>query len=291
MNKLVFLFFMFLSFSIYAKPVKLSVEGLTTEHKDLKLEASSIYVNRTSTQIESIPTQISIGDGVFVSVPGAINEFVGNTDTLIGTLNFRYGILPLTEINTRFSGFTKQIRVQNEETGRQETINSNGFLDAWVGITQTLSPDTITPALLLSLETSVYQKNNFDSSSFNSWRIGLSSYRTIDPIVLLISASYDFYSEINDGISSVNPGNILTITPSFSFAVNDRITIFTGVQWLNKQSSTVENIVQNQRLTSTNLELGANLLSLNNFIWGFSLTSFVSGEGGSNFKLKFSKDL
>ena len=275
----------------YAEPATLAVEGLTTKHRDTRLEFSTVYTNLTSTQITTIPTQIPIGNGSFVSVPSLVSESTGNSDTLIGIASIRYGVFPHTEIYGRYSGFTKQVRIQNKETGNSGVFNDQGVLEGWLGITHTLSPDTTTPALLFFIEGAAYERNTQESSAFKSWATGISTYRTIDPIVLMLSASYGLYQERDDDGVITNPGELLTLNPSFSFAVNDRITISTGVQWLNKAETEINGVSQGQRLTSTNMELGANLSTGASTIWGFSLTNVISGEGGANFKVKLSHHL
>lgn len=272
----------------YSEPATLAVEGLTTDHRDIRLELSMVYANLTSSQITTVPTQIPIGNGSFVSVPGLVSESTGNSDTLIGTTSIRYGLLPNTEIYARYSGFTKQVRLQNDDIGTSSVFNDQGVLEGWLGLTQTLSPDAATPAFLWFVESAVYERNTRESSAFKSWGTGFSTYRTIDPIVLMLSASYGLYQERDDGGVITNPGEILTISPSFSFAVNDRITLLTGVQWLNKVETEIDGALQGQRVTSSNLELGANLSAGTHTIWGFSLTNVISEEGGAHLKVRFS---
>lgn len=273
---------------VFAEPATLAVEGLTTDHRDIRLELSAVYSNLTSTQITTVPTQIPIGNGSFVTVPGLVSESTGNSDTLIGTASIRYGLLPSTEIYARYSGFTKQVRLQNDDTATSGAFNDQGPLEGWFGVTHTLSPDTVTPALLWFVEGAAYERNTQDSSAFKSWVTGFSTYRTIDPIVLMLSASYGAYQARDDGGTTTNPGELLTFNPSFSFAVNDRITLSTGVQWLNKAETEIEGVLQGQRVTSTNLELGANLSTGAHTIWGFSLTNVMSGEGGATLKVRLS---
>jgi len=282
------IFIAFFSLSTYAEPLKLAVDGLTTSHKDLRLEVSTVYSNKISTQITTVPTQIQVDTNSFVSVPGIVSESTGNSDTLIGTISLRYGILPSTEIYTRSTGFTKQVRIEDSETGLSGTFNDTGFLESWIGVTHTLLPDAATPALLVFSEVAIFESNIIDSSSFDSWTFGVSTYRSIDPIVLMLSSSYGLYQERQDGDDLISPGDLLALNPSISFAVNDRITLLSGIQWLNKQKSLRNGAQEGQRSTSTSLDLGANISTSSNTTWSLTLTSALSGDDGANIRMRLS---
>ena len=87
--------------------------------------------------------------------------------------------------------------------------------------------------------------------------LGVTTYKAIDPIVFSLTAGYRFNHSRKDGGQELQPGKLLLIHPSVGFAVNDRVTLSSGVQWTRRQADRLDGAAQGIDRTATDLVLGA----------------------------------
>jgi hypothetical protein len=71
-----------------------------------------------------------------------------------------------------------------------------------------------------------------------------------------------------DGGQRYGPGNLLFLNPSVAFAVNDRVTLTTGMLWTHRQADQFDGRNQGIDRTATDLLVGVG--------YGFSRTSTLS---------------
>ncbi len=130
------------------------------------------------------------------------------------------------------------------------------FADVWAGVNYQFKGDDDTPAVLGFAEIALREKHRESSASSKSALLGLTTYKAIDPLVFSLTTAYRFNRIRKDGSADYKPGNLLFINPSVGFAVNDRVTLTTGLQWTNRQADQVNGKNQGFRRTSTDLLLG-----------------------------------
>jgi len=251
----------------------LTVEDLITDKGKIKLDISLTYANGDRQGLATgDPITIQTGPTSFVTLPTAIGEIQGNSDTLVGTLGLRYGVTGKAELYIRGSYLYNSTRT-NDLNGTRSNSDSR-FTDAWVGLNYQFKQDDDTPALLGFFEAALREKHRQSSASFKSWMIGVTTYKAIDPIVFSLAGGYRVNQSRNDGDADYKPGNLLLLNPSVAFAVNDRVTLTTGLQWTNRWADSYEGQSQGFRRTSTNLLLGAG--------YGISKTVYVKIPVASN---------
>jgi len=81
------------------------------------------------------------------------------------------------------------------------------------------------------VEISAVENTATDGSDFvyvKSGQIGFTTYRSIDPVVLSLTAGYRYAGNRNVGGQQVDPGDLVFINPSLDFAVNDKVTVSGG---------------------------------------------------------------
>jgi len=264
----------------------LTVEDLITDPGRFKLDLSLTYANAEQHGVATgQPIVVQTGPTSFVSIPTQVGERTSNSDTLIGTLGLRYGLTDNTELYTRASGlYTHQ---RSRAAGRSRHFSEHRFADAWVGVNYQFKPDDETPALLGFTEVALREKHRRNSASFKSALLGFTTYKAIDPVVFSLTAAYRFNRNRRDGGANYRPGNMLLLNPSVGFAVNERVTLTTGMQWSSLQADKYNGNKQGQYHTRTDLLLGV--------AYGFSaqttlnvnLKANVSGRDGADLRVSW----
>ena len=200
----------------------------------------------------------------------------------MATLGLRYGLTSKAEIYARLSGSHSQQRISG--AGGFAKSSDSGFADAWAGVNYQFKKDDETPAVLGFAELALREKQRNTSASFKTTMLGVTAYKAIDPVVFSFTGAYRFSQNHQDGAQAVKPGNLLLLNPSVSFAVNDRVTLTTGVQWTRRTAERIDGQAQGLARTGTDLILGVGY----GFDKGNTLNTIVklnaSGQGGAELR-------
>lgn len=231
----------------------LTVEDIISDKGTFRLDSALVYANSDRSGLEiGTPLIIQTGEASFTTVPTDVSEFKGDVDIVVATIGLRYGLTAKAELYGRASYLDTNMR----STGQIGTQRDSRFSSAWLGLNYQLSPDNDTPALIAFVEGALSEKQQHDSVSGKSWVFGVTSYRAIDPVVLSITAGYGLNSKRDDDGVSRDPGDFFWIEPSVSFAVNERVTLITGVQWLTRKADVVSDGTYGIRQSDTDFTLG-----------------------------------
>ncbi|MET1114716.1 MAG: hypothetical protein ABWY08_07130 [Comamonas sp.] len=228
----------------------LTVEDLFTDKGKYKLDVSLSYANSDRHGISTgEPVTVQTGVASFITIPTALGESHGNSDYIVSTLGLRYGLSVEAEIYARGS----YLHSSQRHSGVFGTSSSSAdrFSDAWVGLNYQFKKEDDIPALLGFSEIALAERNRVSSSSFKSGLMGLSAYQSIDPVVISFTTAYQFNRSRKDGSAAYKPGNFFLASPSIAFAVNEKVTLNTGLQWKNQQASQLDGATQGFRHTST----------------------------------------
>jgi hypothetical protein len=228
------------------------------------------------------PIIVQTGPTSFIMLPTQIGERIGNSDTAVATFGMRYGLSAKAEVYTRMSGTWSTLRTSG--VNGNSTNTEYGFADAWAGINYQFKNDDDHPALLGFVEISLREKHTYSSASFKSAMLGFTTYKAIDPIVLSLTTAYRFNQTRRNGLQDYQPGNLLLLNPSIGFAVNDRVTLTTGMQWVHRQADQFNHQSQGVDRTTTELLLGVGYGFDKNNILNTTLKSNVSGRNGSELR-------
>jgi len=264
----------------------LTVEDLITDQGRVKLDLSLTYANAEQHGVSvGQPIVVQTGPTSFITIPTSVGERSGNTDTLVGTAGLRYGLTDNTELYARASYLHTRQR-SSDATGDSRYSDSR-FADAWTGINYQFKQDDETPALLGFVEVALREKHRTNSASFKSALLGFTTYKAIDPVVFSLTAAYRINRSRKDDGMNYRPGNLLMLNPSVSFAVNERVTLTTGLQWTSRQADSYDGEKQEQRHTSTDLLLGVSYGFSANSTMNINLKSNVSGRDGADLRLSW----
>jgi hypothetical protein len=279
-----------LSSMVLAFPVKadlpLTVEDLITDKGKVKLDLSLSYANADRHGVATgDPVIVQTGPTSFVTLPTLIGESVGNSDTLVATLGLRYGLTANTELYTRWSALTSSQR----STGPAGNARSRdgGFADAWAGVNIQFKKDDKTPAVLGFAEVALRERHRDSSASFKSALLGVTTYKAIDPVVFSLTGAYRFNQSRQDGAQRYKPGNLLLINPGVAFAVNDRVTLSTGVQWTRRQADRLDGQASGIDRTATDLLLGVGYGFAKGNMLNTTLKLNASGRSGAEMRVNW----
>lgn len=273
------------SMSAYAD-LPLTVEDLITDKGKFKLDLSVAYANSDRQGVSTgDPVTVQTGATSFVTLPTLIGESRGNSDTLVGTFGSRYGLTGKAEIFARTTYLASSSR--SSDVSDTSSNSENRFADAWAGINYQFKKDDDTPALLGFAEIALREKHEHSSSSFKSALVGLTTYKAIDPVVFSFTTAYRFNQSRKNGTESYKPGNLLLLNPSIAFAVNDRVTLTTGMQWTNRQADRWDGKAQGFRRTSSDLLLGVGYGISKGSTVNITFKSNVSGFNGADLRLNW----
>lgn len=264
----------------------LTVEDLTTDKGKVKLDVSLAYAN-SERQGVSMGEPITVQTGLtsFVTLPTRVGESRGNIDSLVGTLGLRYGLTAKAEVFARASYLHSSSR--SSDVSGTSSHSQGRFADAWTGINYHFKKDDDTPALLGFAEIALREKQEKSSSSFKSALVGVTIYRAIDPVVFSLTTAYRSNQSRRDGEADYKPGSLLLLNPSIAFAVNDRVTLTTGMQWSNRHADQWDGKALSLRRTSSDLLLGVGYGIANGSAVNFSIKSNVSGFNGVDLRLNW----
>ena len=85
---------------------------------------------------------------------------------------------------------------------------------------------------------------------------GVTSYASIDPVVLSATLASRLGNSRLDGAIPLRPGNLYLFNPSVTFAANDRVTLTWGMQWTWKQADRLNHLPAGIDRSSTDLVTG-----------------------------------
>ncbi|MBW7902539.1 MAG: hypothetical protein H3C26_13745 [Rhodocyclaceae bacterium] len=264
----------------------LTVENLMTDKGKIKLDLSFAYANVDREGISiGTPITVQTGPTSFVTLPTAIGESIGNSDAFVGTLGLRYGLAAKAEVYARLSGLSSRQR-SSGVSGTSSNSDSR-FADAWIGINYQFKEDDHTPALLGFTEIALSEKHRSDSISFKSAMLGITTYKAIDPIVFSLTAGYRFNQRRKDGDMDYQPSNLILINPLVGFAVNDRVTLTTGIQWTRRTADKIDGKALSIARTATDLILGAGYGFDKGNTLNATFKANTSGSNGTEFRMNW----
>jgi len=265
----------------------LTVEDLITERGQWRLDLGLTYANLERQGVATgEPIEVQTGAATFVLLPTAIGERIDNSDTFVASLGLRYGLSEHTEIYGRLSAL--QSRQRSSEPGQISRSHSEGRLaDLWLGLNHQFRPDRNGPALLGFAELAVLERQRAANAHARALTLGLTTYTAIDPIVFSLTGAYRLNRSRRDGGEQLQPGNLVLLHPSVGFAVNDRVTLSTGVQWTHRSTARRDGVRQGSDRSATDLVLAVGYgIARGNTLNG-TLKLNASGRGGAEFRLNW----
>ena len=260
----------------------LTIEDLLTEKQEFRFELGLNYANSDRNNVNTRFDLVQTGTGNFVLLPVDVSNQRQNSDILALTLGTRYGITAKTELYSRLTATADDVRTQN--VAETDSRSSQQLNDLVFGVNHQFSPDNDTPALLGFVEMSVAENMATDKSDFvhgKTGQIGFTTYRSIDPVVLSLTAGYRYAASREVNRQFVDPGDLLFINPSLGFAINNEVTVTGGVQFKFRGKDKIDGSGAGIRTSQTDLDFGVGYAASENLTLNFNVRADISSDSGA----------
>ena len=153
-----------------------------------------------------------------------------------------------------------------------------------LGANHQVSEDNDSPALLVFAELALAENTAFEGTEyvhFKTGQIGFTTYRSIDPVVLSLTAGYRHSWRRETDDLQVNPGDLLFINPGIGFAVNSEVTLTGGVQFKFRSRDRIDRKSIGIRTSQTDMELGLGYASSDKLTINLTISNDISGNTGA----------
>ncbi len=197
---------------------------------DLNFSYSSI--NKSSGKSQLIYLQTN--NNALIPVFTYLGDEKTNTDNLLITARIRYGITRKLEVFSSASTLSSFSRI-SYPTGSSKSKNESKFSSLGIGFSYQLHNEDKYPGILISYSTLAINNSSFPNGYKNTYfrdhKLNLSTYYTVDPIVLYLETSYEVHLPRKKDNTTLNPGEKLSLSPQIYFSVNPFISLYWGVEW------------------------------------------------------------
>lgn len=149
-----------------------------------------------------------------------------------GSMLLRYGLSARLEVSGRLTRHLDEQRSPRGRTTRRGRAASIGL--AWL-----VRPEDRWPALLVEARADV-QSRVAGSKGGAGEALAFTTYRSVDPVVLSLSATWAQQRPFRQDGVAVDPGERWRIEPLVSFAVNSRVTLLGGASMTRRTDSRID---------------------------------------------------
>jgi hypothetical protein len=230
----IFLILFFFSF-VYAEPQKL--EDIRLKKKQWQIDTILVYNALSYLDYKNRD----------------INE---NIFTYVFTL--RYDLTDKFEVFGYGSYSSNKRRIFEDH--KEKFQSSNFFNSTGIGISYNIHKESKYPGLLFSLLTNAYEKIGFDKDSeilnFKTYSLFLTSYYTVDPIVIFAQFNYKSSVKGSIGDNDFEKEPILSFTPQVYFLINPFVSLNFGFRITHEGATKVDGKVATPETNYLSLILG-----------------------------------
>lgn len=219
----------------------LKVEEILSKKNSLKADLSIAYSNidQTSGTTSVVPVKTLLD---YIYVPVYSGDKIVDQDLFFYSLNVKYGLIDDLELVVFADALSSTSRMQYGSTLKSTT--SYDFRRAGIGLTYKIVDEGSTPSLLVGATTNVINRMQYASTAdnnvtgtekkdeyFDSYNFHILSYYTVDPLVFVLKASYQWSLEKRFEESTIDNGDLISFSPEIYFAVNPYTNLNWGVSY------------------------------------------------------------
>ncbi|MFN2289353.1 MAG: hypothetical protein ABR578_13565 [Chromatocurvus sp.] len=194
----------------------------------------------------------------------------------------RYGFAPRWEVNGRLSHRQARWNDPGRRAGR-----ARGF-SADVGLSWLVRPEQAAPAILVDARLNLVSKAavpDAEQQSLQGVEFGVTGYRSLDPVVLSVSARYRRQNSNRAASGGASEAHSLLLAPQVNFAVNAHVTLIGGLS-LQYQDPPLNTDTAGGARVDTALRLGLGYAASRHSTIFFN-TNIATAGRGSGFDLEW----
>lgn len=210
----------------------LSMEDLLARNKEYRLDLNLTYLSQQRDQTEAFYEFFEVGAGQFINLPGGIVRSRINRDVLAMAISLRRGITPDTEIYATL--VVDHTDTREQFAGDRYADTSTRFTELSIGASREFVSEGESPGVVGYGELTLLENQASEGTQLvhaESMQIGATLYRTYDPVVISLSMGYLYNGTRPFDSGSYDPGDIVYLTPSFSFAINNELSLSSAVYY------------------------------------------------------------
>jgi hypothetical protein len=179
------------------------------------------------------------------------------------TAALRYGLSSQLELNSRLRAGASDSRLAGT---RKE------FSSVAVGANWLLKPETDSPAVLIEGRAEIFSRVATREQTLPSAEVAVTVYRSVDPLVLSLSAAYGLRRPYGQNGHRVRPGSLWRVAPQVNFAVNHRVTLVGGLSFSGSEAARIDGTAVGTRRETVGWQAGLG------YRLGPENTLFLSGD-------------
>lgn len=202
---------------------------------------------------------IQISPSSFISIPNTISSEPIQNEYLVTTIGLKYGIFQNLDIGLRTNFLYNSNKYLNPNSQEKSTSEIR-FSDLSINMNYQFLQDGKYPAILGFIETSLLEKNEYQNTNFSNWSLGITAYKSYDPIVLSLTTGYRY--NLPRKVTNEDkylPGNLLFINPQVSFVANEKISLIAGLNFKSTNSDKFNNRVIERKNSSLDYSFGVGI--------------------------------
>ncbi|WP_156037632.1 hypothetical protein [Agrobacterium sp. UNC420CL41Cvi] len=178
-------------------------------------------------------------DGSVLLVP-AIQETGDRSDSVVGNIGVRYNVDGLFNLSAQVSGGFQNDRITNA-VGVSQSSSAIDFNSLVLGADVTLTPASSRLFANAFISTGVIEKSVNYFQYGRSLTGGVTGYWVADPLIFSTTVTYTGLFERETARGRIDPGDVVTLTPTVGFAANPDVNLSWGMGFAAKQGEKREN--------------------------------------------------
>ena len=152
-------------------------------------------------------------------------------------------------MNARLARQTRELRFP---AGR----DTSGSRRTSVGVSWLAHREKRWPALLLEARVDVTAESDGQRSSGGGGALSLTTYRSLDPVVLSMTAAWERRADFRSAGFAIDPGDRWRLEPLVSFAVNPQVTLLGGASLRYSGASRANGVTAARSMSAVAYRLG-----------------------------------
>ncbi len=216
MNRTVFIFLLFFSVFYVAYAIPQKLEDIILRKKEFQIDFIFSYNNTSFSNL-------------------ADSEVISQ-DIIYYVSNLRYDITDRLELFLFGSFVSNFIKTFDEEDLKVETGSFHNPGPVGTGFSFQILKEGSYPGVTVSFVTNIYDRLIIGGEEKDAWfdshSLYISTFYTIDPVVLFITGMYRYNADIKIDGKEFNYGDTFFISPQFYFLANPFLSINVGLRYI-----------------------------------------------------------